>query len=327
MLAIELQQQLKINTPSELVKLNIPELQAINSELWCKRDDLLHPIISGNKWRKLQALLMYAIKTKARCILSFGGAHSNHLHALAYCCQQLNIRFVSIVRAHKNQALSPTMRDIIGWGAELHFSSRLEYTDRTNDSLLAHYQQLFDADIVVPEGGSCTHALLGVKSMIDELKTQINCVSDKRIFDHVYAPVGSGATLAGMIKYGADVFKQVNGIAVLKGQGYLENLVEQLLHNSVNNDINRHVDSAIDNWQILHQYHHGGYAKTTSALAYFIRQFKQTHEIELETVYSAKCFFAINQLIESGQISKNSKLLAIHTGGLQGLRAQKNINV
>lgn len=299
---------LGIKYPSELQQIDTRVLSDRSTvELWCKRDDLLHDIISGNKWRKLQPILSDALRCGAKSCLSFGGAYSNHLHALAFCCHRLNISLTAIIRGQQPRVLSPTLQDLIKWGTHLHFVSRSEYKERNSPVQLAAYKKRFNTDIIVPEGGSNFQALMGMKNLVAEIK------DSGHYFDRIYLPVGSGATLAGLIKYGHTICSEIIGVAVLKGENYLEDLIEQLLSKT-------NKDSKTASWQIEHRFHHGGYAKTSESLQSYIEEFEANTKIPLEKVYSAKCMFAINEHIKQRKIKPKMKILFLHTGGLQGKR-------
>jgi 1-aminocyclopropane-1-carboxylate deaminase len=303
-----LKHTLGIKTPSPLQQIDASSLGYANDiSLWCKRDDLLHPIISGNKWRKLQPILSKALLNDVKSCLSFGGAYSNHLHALAYCCHKLGIRLTAIIRGERPTHLSPTLADIESWGTQLHFVTRQEYKSRDKLAQIKKYKLQFNAELIIPEGGSSEDAVFGMHSLVEEIK------ATNQHFDVLYAPVGSGATLAGLIHYSQPICKKVIGVAVLKGEGYLESLVSQLLPKGV-------IDEARNHWQIEHNFHHGGYAKTSPELDEFINAFSNTTGIDVEKVYSAKCMFAIHSHITRDLIKPDSKILFLHTGGLQGKR-------
>lgn len=293
-------------------------------EVWCKRDDLLHPLISGNKWRKLVKPLHDFAHTPPSHVLSFGGPYSNHLHALAYCCKKLSIKFTAIIRGAylKEQGLNQTLNDLKNWGAHLVFVDKQTYQQRSEQQYLNKLRAEHNADIIIPEGGSQPDALFGMQAMIEE----INAASSNQPFDAILLPVGSGASIAGVIKNcRAETASQIIGIGVLNGQGYLEDLVKKFLNNS-NNNSNK--DTPYLPWHINHSFHFGGYAKSSAELDAFCKDFnqqqansaKQDTPICIEPVYSGKCFFALKTLVQQAFFAPNSKILLIHTGGLQGAR-------
>jgi 1-aminocyclopropane-1-carboxylate deaminase len=293
---------LNIQSPSP-TQVILPDWQgAENYQISLKRDDLLHPIISGNKWRKLKYALLAARQNQVSDLISFGGGFSNHLHALGYCCRQMNIRFTAIVRGDYADNLSPMLQDLISWGAELNYVDRSTYKRRDEPAYLAELQQAYPGAVIIPEGGSQQLALQGVGEIIGELRGT---------YDYILAPVASGGTLAGLIHANQSAAAVIIGVAVLKGQSYLESLVTGLLPASA---------AANKNWHINHEYHGGGYAKTTSELKAFCEDFFQQRDIPIEPVYSGKLFFALKDLIAKQVFPSGSRILALHTGGLQGAR-------
>ncbi|WP_082768949.1 1-aminocyclopropane-1-carboxylate deaminase/D-cysteine desulfhydrase [Paraglaciecola hydrolytica] len=264
-----------------------------------KRDDLIHPIISGNKWRKLKYSLCHALENDCSHIVSFGGGFSNHLHALAYCCKQLNIKFTAIVRGDYRANPSPMLQDLSQWQSDIHYVDKLTYQRREKPEYLALLQKEYPDAMIIPEGGSNTLALQGVAEIVNELSGH---------YDYIVAPVASGATLAGLIHATHQTSCKILGIGVLKGEGYLEELVQQLLPQSYGH------------WSINHEYHCGGYAKSNIELRDFCRDFYQQTQVDIEPVYSGKLFFALRHLIQQAYFPVNSRILALHTGGLQGAR-------
>lgn len=311
-------------------------------ELWCKRDDLLHPIISGNKWRKLVKPLTNFRRTPPKHVLSFGGPYSNHLHALAYCCKHLNIKFTALVRGAylSAQTLNPTLNDLKIWGANIIYLDKEIYKRRNEAAYLDELKRQLDADTIIPEGGSQLDALSGMRDLLNEITLN----RDNSQFDAIVLPVASGASMAGVIEACEHpTANQVLGIGVLKGEEYLESLVTQFLNKSGRT-------RAYLPWRIEHNFHFGAYAKTTPQLDTFCNTFNQQqstlHKLQplandkidtplrsdkidtplsIEPVYSGKCFYAVKSLIQQGYFPPGSRILVIHTGGLQGSRASKAI--
>ena len=286
--------------PSPLIRVT-PQWKNIGDiNLFVKRDDLIHPIVSGNKYRKLGALLD-SLKVNPRPVLSFGGGFSNHLHALAYCCQQLGCPFTAVVRGHY-PTLTPMLKDIQQWGATLHFVDKVVYRQRHESAYLAQWYSKIERVEIVPEGGSQHSALNGLNAMMKEVTQP---------FDIFAAPVASGATLAGVVANLAPNQKAL-GIGVLKGEDYLSGLVAQFVDTT--NQGQWHVDG---------RFHCGGYAKITPDLDAFCHQFNDQTGIAIEPVYSGKLFFALKHMTEAGEFPRGSTIVALHTGGLQGARPIK----
>lgn len=291
--------QLGITSPSPEQPLQVDWENIASYQVFIKRDDLLHPIISGNKWRKLKYALLDLKDRSVPEVVSFGGGYSNHLHALAYACQALSIKLIAVVRGDYSQQLTPMLNDIQDWEAEIRFVNRIEYKQRDDATYLATLQAQHPKATIIPEGGSQHLALKGLDDLVSELE---------RDYDYVLAPVGSGGTLAGLIQ--ACGKHTVLGIAVLKGQDYLEDMVNRLMPD----------DSAKSSWSINHEFHFGGYAKRNAELSGFCVEFQQQTRISIEPVYSGKLFFAARQLIAEKAFPPGSRILLIHTGGLQGSR-------
>ncbi|MFB1035029.1 MAG: pyridoxal-phosphate dependent enzyme [Sinobacterium sp.] len=297
--------QLKIAPPSAESIIQPDWSDKCGITLAVKRDDLLHPVISGNKWRKLKHALIPAIAAKTQHIISFGGGFSNHVHALGYCCHQLNIQFTAIIRGDYSQNPSPMLHDLTCWKSNIQYVNRQTYQQRTNLDYLQTLQKQYPNALIIPEGGSQLQALQGVAEIIDELQNQ---------YDYILAPVASGGTLAGLASGLTNCGKltgcKIIGIGVLKGEGYLERLVIDLLAK----------EQYTKSWHINHEYHFGGYAKSNHELNQFCHDFYQQTGIKIEPVYSGKLFFALRDLIAKGYFSQKSRILALHTGGLQGAR-------
>jgi len=300
---LNVEQRLAMQLPSPLVALPVQSLQTIS--VFIKRDDQIHPVISGNKWRKLQGIFQQWHKCPQSKIVSFGGGYSNHLHALAYACHQLRVPFTAMIRGNYSNNLTPMLKDIQNWGAEIRWLSRVEYQQKTDSNWVKSQLHEPEKYLIVPEGGSGQQVHEGMRQLVSELPEEL---------DYLLCPVGSGGTLAGIIQslWQRKRKTRVIGIAVLKGQGYLENLVTDLI--TEKNAITGQT------WQINHDFHFGGYAKSTPELTHFCTHFNQKSGVEIEPVYSGKLFFALYSLLEQGFFGKDSRVAAIHTGGIQGDR-------
>lgn len=283
--------------PSPLMQIRPAWPGADALSIFVKRDDLIHPVISGNKWRKLRPLLSMGDQHIAG-IVSFGGGFSNHLHALGYLCALRHIPFVAIVRGDYRKNPTPMLSNLSDWGASIHYVTKKEYRERNEAAYLHALSSRYPEYMVIPEGGSQREALSGITALTDELPCN---------FDVIVSPVASGATLAGL-SMAMQHHQQAIGIAVLKGEGYLESLVSSLL------------PQPNSSWTIAHQYHHGGYAKTSAPLLSFCQTFENDTQIPVEPVYSGKLFFALKDMIGKGMFAAGQTIIALHTGGLQGAR-------
>jgi len=284
--------------PSILTKIDDPLLAQYQIELWMKRDDLLHPVISGNKWRKLKYILDHALSLGADTIISMGGAYSNHLHALAYVGKALGLKTIGLVRGEQPETLTPTLLDMKSWGMELKFVSRSDYR------LLRQYKGWQDlpglktGQYWLTEGGAQALALEGIAELAADIDIS---------YDTLCVPCGTGTTLAGIIDATPEQVS-VLGFAALKNAGFLTKDVEGALSQPSNN------------WQINLDYHFGGFAKITTELNTFIDDFELKTTIPLEPVYTGKMMYAVYDLIKKHYFKPGQRIIALHTGGLQGKR-------
>lgn len=286
-----------LNTsPSICHQVQMPFLAENNIELDIKRDDLIHPIVSGNKWRKLKYLLLDAQAKKCKSLVSMGGNWSNHLHALAFAGKELGFRTAAFVRAHKEQRLTPTLEECRQWGMELIFTNRVDYAQLRHSFQWNHFSELFPNSYWISEGGFSELAIKGVEEIGQEL--------DKH-YDHIFLGAGSGATLVGVAK--ACPQSKVTGVAAFSGADYLQDQLEPYLKPQ-------------SNWQIDTEHHCGGFAKSNSELELLVNEFHQHNDVQLDTVYNGKCLLAIKDAVEQGRVEQGDKVLMIHTGGLQGMR-------
>lgn len=288
--------------PSPVTTIKHPLFEKHKVNVLIKRDDLIHPIISGNKWRKLKDNLTMAKGTHKKGIVSFGGAYSNHIHALAYACNENSLLSIGIIRGEPAYQHNYTLSWAQYWGMKLHFVDRKTYKQRYDSDYLHEIQQLYPDFLLVPEGGSNEHALSGVSDIIDELAQQTT-------FDTLMLPVGSGGTLAGIIHADKNQHK-ILGVNVLKGGKSLQDSVTSLLPEST---------IAYDNWQLLDQYHGGGYAKFSADDCLKVQEFSQVTSIPFEPVYSGKMLLALLDLVSNNYFPEHHTIMMLHTGGLQGL--------
>ncbi|WDE04508.1 1-aminocyclopropane-1-carboxylate deaminase/D-cysteine desulfhydrase [Thalassomonas viridans] len=291
-----------MQTASPLQTIQHPLFAKHKLDVKIKRDDLIHPIISGNKWRKLKYNLSHAKEQGYKGALSFGGSYSNHIHALAFACYQQQLPCLGIIRGEPEYAANCTLSQARQWGMELSFVDRQTYRLRHDPAYLQELQALYPDYFIIPEGGSNPLALPGVGEVISELNSQTG-------FDTLMTPVGSGGTLAGLVAADNNQHRLL-GIAVLKQQDYLSREVNQLL---ADNAANYH------NWQILNDFHRGGYAKFSPQDSERILAFNRQTGITFEPVYSGKMLLALLDLIEQEYFPPGHKIVLLHTGGLQGL--------
>ena len=269
----------------------------LNAQVSLKPDYLIHPTVSGNKYRKLKYNLQKAQSENYRGILTFGGAFSNHIAATAAAGQSLNIPTVGIIRGEElasKMELNPTLKFAQSCGMHLEFVSRAVYKQKTDSAYLKTLLEAYENCYILPEGGTNALAIKGCQEILTD---------EDRAFDVICCAVGTGGTIAGLINSSLPNQKII-GFPALKG-GFL------------NEDICKFATQS--NWELWEAYHFGGYAKVDSKLITFMNDFKTTYKIPLDPVYTAKMMYGIFDAIQSGEISKDVQVLAIHTGGLQGI--------
>lgn len=287
--------------PTPLHELSGELIERSGIKLYIKRDDLIHPTVSGNKWRKLKYSLLEAGKQNQKALLTFGGAYSNHLFATAAAGNALGFQTIGIVRGEDyGQNETPTLRFCRQQNMNLHFISRQEYKLRNSDEYLQEIARKFGHPFVIPEGGTSELALQGVGEMVLEVGNQLS-----KSPDYYAVPAGTGGTAAGILSSGVNVL----AFSALKGGGFLEKDINNLLK----------PDGRNGNLSLFTDYHFGGYAKVKPELLEFMDQFKNDYGIQLEQVYTAKMFFGLFDLIRRDFFSRGSVIVAVHTGGLQGL--------
>lgn len=269
-----------------------------NVQVEVLRLDLLHPVISGNKWFKLRYYLEDAQKNHHSRLLTFGGAYSNHIVASAYAAKLYQFQITGVIRGEEPVTWSHTLREAKALGMQLHFLSRSKYNlyKRNADTVLI--KDKFGKGYIIPEGGIGPQ---GVKGIADWLRTL-----PLSKYTVLATAVGTGTTLAGLVE-AANVNQQVIGFSAMKNNYALSGEIETLL--------NRSLPGAVS---LIHDYHFGGYAKFDARLISWMNEFYATTQLPLDFVYTGKMMFGIFDLIAKGFFAKGSKILAIHTGGLQG---------
>ncbi len=283
-----------------LQSLTSPLLDLAGVELQVKRLDLVHPIVSGNKWYKLKYNLREAQSLGYQTVLSFGGAYSNHIHAMAGACKALGLGSIGIIRGEPHHLLNTTLAFAEQCGMQLHYLNRNDYRQKHTSAVIDQLCQQYGDFYLVPEGGSNALALQGVAEVVSELPSE---------FDILCCACGSGGTLAGLIK-GLAGSKHLLGFSALKGGDFLYDDISHLLAVSGVDDPG--------NWAINLDYHFGGFAKTRPELIEFIYGFEQAFDIPLEPLYTGKLFYGLFDLIERGYFERGSRIIALHSGGLQG---------
>lgn len=286
-----------VNSPLNKIEHSI--FDKYNLNVYVKRDDLIHPLISGNKWRKGHYLLKHIKENGFSTVITFGGAYSNHIHSFSYACNQLGIKSIGIIRGDelKDKELNKTLSFAKEQGMELIFVSREEYKKRYDSEYCMNLSLKHNA-YIVPEGGTTNFAIEGFKDMVEEVREHL----ENALY---FVPCGSGGTIGG-INANLKNEEFVYGINVVKGNDKdLESVIKSM--------------SNVNKFSIISDYHFNGYAKTNKELEDFIDFFEKEFSIQIESVYSGKMLFGFFDMINNNKI-KNKNVVLCHTGGLQGKR-------
>ncbi|WP_417557748.1 1-aminocyclopropane-1-carboxylate deaminase/D-cysteine desulfhydrase [Mesoflavibacter zeaxanthinifaciens] len=268
-----------------------------NIELSIKREDLIHPFVSGNKYRKLKYNVLQAREENKTTLLTFGGAFSNHIAAVASAGKAEGFNTIGIIRGEELKDkvdTNPTLSFAKSCGMTFNFISRKDYRDKSNPNFISNLKDRFGDFYLIPEGGTNNLAIKGCQEILNEKDSK---------FDYLCCAVGTGGTISGIIN-ASKSNQKVLGFSSLKGD-------------FLNKDISKFATST--NWELITDYHFGGYGKINDSLITFINKFKSENKIPLDPIYTGKMMFGIFDLIKKGYFKPNSKILAIHTGGLQGI--------
>jgi len=274
-------------------------------KLYLLREDLIHPEISGNKWRKLKYNLLEAKKLKHKQLLTFGGAYSNHIAATAAAGKQARIHTIGIIRGEEMLPLNPTLQLAKENGMELKYISRSAYKNKYNQEVLHQLENEVGSFYLIPEGGTNLLAVKGCAEIMDNVNV---------LPDVICCACGTGGTLSGIIA-GTKINEQVIGFPALKGGEFLKEDILELLER-YSRDTGKELKNK--NWDLITDYHFGGYAKIKPELIEFVHGFREKHHIPLDYVYTGKMLFGIYDRIEHTDQFDGKTIIAIHTGGLQG---------
>jgi len=278
-------------------KIDLALLDEKKITLFVKREDTIHPLISGNKYRKLKNNIREAQKESFSALLTFGGAYSNHIAATAFAGKKEGFKTIGIIRGEElvtKWEANPTLKLAKEHGMQFHFVSRDVYQEKDELDFINKLKEKFGSFYTIPEGGTNNLAVKGC----EEILTQ-----DDSTFDIICSCVGTGGTLAGLSN-SANTNQTVLGFPALKGD-FLKNDIRKFANN--------------ENWKLISDYHFGGYAKVNAELVSFINNFKKETKIQLDPIYTGKMFFGLLDLISKDYFKRGTKILAIHTGGLQGI--------
>lgn len=294
---MEIMQEL-LNIPSPSHLLNSELLNNKQLKLWVKRDDLIHKDISGNKWRKLKYNIEAAKKQGNNQLLTFGGAFSNHIAATAAAGKMAGIKTIGVIRGNEFSSLNTTLSFAKENEMSLHFVSRNEYKRKTEDEFLKMLKDEFGPYFLVPEGGANELGALGCAEILAE---------ENEEYDFICCAAGTGTTASGILNALNENQKLLVFPALKGGDGLKSNILSYF--------DNANKESQL---QMINDYHFGGYAKVSPVLIDFVNSFYEEFQLPLDMVYTAKMMYGLLDLIQKDFFPRQSKILFIHSGGLQG---------
>ncbi|KAF2342237.1 1-aminocyclopropane-1-carboxylate deaminase/D-cysteine desulfhydrase [Flavobacterium tistrianum] len=275
------------------ININFPN----HISLTIKREDLIHPFVSGNKFRKLKYNLLQAKAENKDTLLTFGGAFSNHIAAVAYAGKEQGFKTIGIIRGDElldKIQENPTLKFAQENGMQFEFVSREEYRLKSEISFIEKLKNKFGDFYLVPEGGTNELAVKGCEEILAE---------EDSVFNYVCCAVGTGGTISGLINNSLSNQK-ILGFPALKGDFLTDEI--RIFANK-------------DNWNLISDYHFGGYGKINLELIEFINAFFEETKVALDPIYTGKMVFGVIDLIGKNYFPAHSKILLIHTGGLQGI--------
>ncbi|WP_417620176.1 1-aminocyclopropane-1-carboxylate deaminase/D-cysteine desulfhydrase [Oceanihabitans sediminis] len=276
---------------------------SLNSQLYLKPDYLNHSFISGNKIRKLKWNILEAKKLQQTTLLTFGGAFSNHIAAVAAAGKEYGFKTIGVIRGEELQKKvkqNPTLSFASDCGMQFKFVSREDFRNKHKNYFIELLKATYGDFYLIPEGGTNSLAVQGCEEILAKEDAQ---------FDFICCPVGTGGTISGIINASLH-HQKILGFPALKGD-FLQEEISKFTSKT--------------NWELITDYHFGGYAKVNTHLISFINQFKKENNIPLDPIYTGKMLFGIQDLMKKGFFPEQAKILAIHTGGLQGIAGMNNV--
>ena len=284
---------------SPLQKLDL-SYYGIKNQVYVKRDDLIHPIISGNKWRKLKYNLKYFNSISKKGIVTMGGAYSSHILALSYICKVNSIKCVLLVRGEQAKPLNDILTKCHSYGATIKYIDRNDYKDSKwiKKFCATNFKDFF----FIPEGGSNLQGIKGCQKIVNEIQYD---------FDYIFCEVGTGATFSGIVS-SLNKSQSCFGIVVLKGATKIGENISEKFELEFKKPLSK-------NWILSHDYHLGGYAKYNRELIMFMREFHQITGLITDPIYSGKMFYGLVDQLKNNNKLKNKKIIALHSGGIAGI--------
>jgi len=290
-----------------LLPVKLPNVTS-NINVLMKRIDLVHPIISGNKWYKMKYNIVEMNRLGIDTLLTFGGAYSNHIHAAARAGKIFGFKTIGLLRGEEHLPLNETLKSAVDDGMELHYIDRATFRERESEEFLNSIKNKYGNVYILPVGGTNKIALKGCAEIVEQIDID---------YDYICSASGSGGTFAGIV---AGLNGNSKGIAfpALKGGGFLKEVISNLVF--------EYSGKQFSNWSLNTDYHFGGFAKLTKELVEFTKEFEKLNGFELDYIYTNKMMFGIAELIQSGYFKPGETIVAIHSGGIQGnIGMQRNI--
>lgn len=277
--------------------------QNAGCQVFLRKMYLNHPFVSGNKLSKLKYNIQEAKNQNKTTLLTFGGAFSNHIAAVAAAGKEYGFKSIGVIRGeelHDKINQNPTLSFAKERGMQFYFVSREAFRSKTTDYFIEDLKKEFGDFYLIPEGGTNELAVKGCEEILEK---------GDEVYDYICCPVGTGGTISGIIKASFS-HQKILGFPALKGD-FLQEEISKFTTKT--------------NWELVTDYHFGGYAKVNAELIAFINQFKKQNNIPLDPVYTGKMLFGIRDLMTKGFFPKHSKILVIHTGGLQGIQGMNTV--
>ncbi len=289
---------MKVNPQVQIQQVDLPLLREKEISLFIQRDDTLHPHVSGNKWRKLKYNVLEAQRLGKSCLLTFGGAFSNHIAATAAAAQIAGMKSVGIIRGKDADPDNSTLKFAASCGMELRYIDRSEFRALRDAGWKGDILKSYSEAYVLPEGGSNDLAVKGCTEISENWNEQ---------YDYACCALGTGATFAGLVT-GVPNDTICLGFPAIKDQGYLQEEVSKYL-----------IGAKGKQWELIRDYHFGKYGKVNESLIQFMNDFYAQTKIPLDPIYTGKMMYGLLDMIQSDYFASGTKIIAIHTGGLQGI--------
>jgi 1-aminocyclopropane-1-carboxylate deaminase/D-cysteine desulfhydrase-like pyridoxal-dependent ACC family enzyme len=301
----------KFQLPSIEQEVQFEALNEKGIRSFVKRDDLIHDEVSGNKWRKLKWNIRNAIQTERDTLLTFGGAHSNHIAATAAAANVHGLQSIGIIRGEDVDFNNPTISKARAYGMKIHPVSRTEFKSIADRDYIESLRHRFGSFYLIPQGGQNHYGVQGCSEIMTELQ---------RKYDRIFVACGTATTLSGLAvanKSGSLLY----GISALKGGDFLLDTVKEYARKTFADAETE--EAILDKVHLMTEFHFGGYAKIKPELIDFMRNFTTETGVKLDPVYTGKAAFAMTELAKKIEIPTNEVWLLIHSGGLQGIPAME----